>query len=113
MLSFFVLPLSALSEVQLFFEPVSIALLVSYSIISGDYLTLALGALFVAIIYFVNTFFAQGGVNPKLLLLFPFTWPLFYILVFIEYLSLIHSLKLIIAGDDIEWQNWERKGIAA
>lgn len=113
LLSFFVLPFSLISEIQLFFEPLSIALLVSYSLISGDYLTLALGTLFVAIIYYANAFFAYGGLNLKLLLLFPFTWPLFYILVCVEYVSLIHSIRLILAGEEIKWQNWERKGITS
>lgn len=46
-LSWFILPYSLLSELQLLFEPIGLTLLVAYSVISGDYLSFALGSLFV------------------------------------------------------------------
>jgi len=109
-LSFFVLPFSLLAEFQLLFEPIAIALLVTYSVISGDYISLALGSLFVFTLYVVNALFAHEG-RPKLILSFIFTWPLFYILVWIEYVALIKSIQLIFRGTDVEWQNWSREGL--
>jgi biofilm PGA synthesis N-glycosyltransferase PgaC len=110
-LAWFVLPFSLLAEAQLFFEPISITFLASYSFISGDYLSITLGALFVFVIYIVNAFFAHDGVSLRMLVLFPFTWPLFYFLVWVEYLALLKSLKMVIRGDDIEWQKWKRQGV--
>lgn len=110
-LSFFILPFSMLSEIQLFFEPIALTLLIAYSIISGDYLSLALGCLFLFIIYLVNGLFNHNKLNIKLVFSFFISWSLFYILVWIEYLALMKSLYMIIRGEDVVWQNWERKGI--
>lgn len=110
-LSFFVLPYAMLSEIQLLIEPISIALLFTYSIVAADFLSLTLGLLFIFTIYVVNAFFSQDGFRPKVLLLFPISWPAFYILVWIEFLSLLRSITLIYQGNDVTWQNWNRQGI--
>ncbi|MDD5083653.1 MAG: glycosyltransferase family 2 protein [Candidatus Moranbacteria bacterium] len=110
-LAWFILPFSILAEIQLFFEPISITFLASYSFISGDYLSITLGALFVFVIYLVNAFFAHDGVSLRRILLFPFTWPLFYFLVWVEYLVLLKSFKMVLRGDDVEWQKWKRTGV--
>jgi cellulose synthase/poly-beta-1,6-N-acetylglucosamine synthase-like glycosyltransferase len=110
-LSFFVLPFSLLAEVQLLFEPIAIALLVTYSVITGDYISLALGSLFVLVIYLVNALFSHEGIKLRYILIFPFTWPLFYILVWVEYIALMKGIRMVIRGDDIEWQQWERVGV--
>ncbi|OGM73930.1 hypothetical protein A2191_02640 [Candidatus Woesebacteria bacterium RIFOXYA1_FULL_38_9] len=109
-LSWFILPYSLLAEIQLLFEPLAITLLAAYSFISGDYLSLALGSLFVFVIYFVSAIFGENF-NPGLLISYFYTWPLFYFLVWIEYLALMKSLKLILRGEDITWQKWDRVGI--
>lgn len=110
-LSWFVLPYALLAEFQLFFEPIAIALLSTYSFISGDYLSLTLGVLFISISYIVVSLFSMQKPNLKYLALFPFTWPLFYFLVWIEYLALIRSFILILRDDDVVWQSWDRQGI--
>lgn len=100
-----------LAEIQLFFEPIALTLLIAYSVISGDYLSLALGNLFIFVIYLVNSLFSHSKINIGLLFSFFFSWGLFYILVWIEYIALIKSLHMIIRGDDVEWQNWQRTGV--
>lgn len=110
-LSWFILPYSLLSEAQLLYEPIAISLLITYSFVSGDYLSLALGASFIFIIYLVNALFSGVKVKVSLLFLYPLTWPLFYILLWVEYIALLKSLKLVIRGDDVVWQKWQRKGI--
>lgn len=109
-LSFFILPLSLLAEFQLLFEPIAIALLVTYSIVSGDYISLAIGSLFVLTLYIVNALFSHQK-KISLMFSFIFTWPLFYILMWVEYVALIKSIFLIVRGNDVEWQTWQRKGI--
>ncbi len=111
-LSWFILPYTLLSELQLLFEPLGIALLVTYSIVSADFLSLALGILFVFVTYLVNALFNGGSASLRLFPLFLVTWPLFYFLVWIEWLALVKSIAMIIRGDDIVWQQWDRKGIA-
>lgn len=111
-LSWFVLPYTLLSEFQLFFEPLGISLLVTYSILSGDFLSLALGIMFIFITYVVNALFSGEKLNLGLLPLFIVTWPLFYFLVWIEWLALVKSITMTIRGDEIVWQRWDRQGIA-
>lgn len=110
-LSWFVLPYSLLAEFQLLFEPIGFTLLATYSVISGDYLSMALGTLFIFVIYLVNAFFSGEKVRPQLILLFPLSWPLFYILVWVEYVALLKSLVMILRGDEIVWQKWQRQGL--
>ncbi len=111
-LTFMVLPLSLLSELQLFFEPIGATLLVVYSFVSNDYLSLTLSNLFVFIIYFVNSIFGDKKLRLKLLIMFFYSWALFYLLVWVEYLALIKSLKMIVRGEDVKWQNWQRLGVS-
>jgi biofilm PGA synthesis N-glycosyltransferase PgaC len=110
-LSWVVLPYALLAEVQLLLEPISVSLLLTYSVISEDYLSLALGMLFVFVIYLVNALFA-GRPNIKLLLLFPLSWIMFYGLVWIEYLALVRSITMVFRGYEVQWQTWNRKGVA-
>jgi len=67
--------------------------------------------LFISVIYIVNSFFSHRRSDIFLFLLFPFTWPLFYILVWVEYIALVKSLRMLIHGDEVEWQKWNRQGI--
>ncbi|HET7059884.1 MAG TPA: glycosyltransferase [Candidatus Saccharimonadales bacterium] len=110
-LCFFILPYSLLGELQLLFEPIGITLLVGYSLISGDYLSLGLGLLFIFVSYLVVGLFNQKKVDWKIILKFPFTWPLFYLTTWVEYIVLLKSMKMILRGGDITWQHWERRGV--
>lgn len=110
-LCWFILPYTMLSEAQLLFEPLGIALLLTYSMLSADFLSLALGILFIFATYLVNALFNGGQVNVRLFPLFIVTWPLFYFLVWIEWLALVKSIAMIVRGDEIVWQQWDRRGI--
>lgn len=110
-LSFFILPLAVISEIQLFFEPIFLSLLIGYSFISLDFISLAFGILFLFVVYLVNAIFNNKRIDFKLILMFPSTWLLFYFLVWIEFLSLLRSVILLVRGQNISWQKWERTGI--
>lgn len=110
-LGWFVLPFSLLAELQLLFEPIAITILVTYSFISFDYVSLALGTLFIAATYLVVGLFGKEF-KPGLLLRYPFTWPLFYVLVWVEYVVLLKSIWMSLRGEEITWQSWERRGVA-
>jgi hypothetical protein len=60
----------------------------------------------------VNALFSGEKLNLGLLPLFIVTWPLFYFLVWIEWLALVKSITMTIRGDEIVWQRWDRQGIA-
>ncbi len=110
-LSFFVLPFSMLAEVQLVFEPIAIAIVIAYSIVTAEYLSLAIGLLFILLVFIAVPMFHDTKPRPLLILYFPFVWPLFYMLDWIEFVSLYKSVKMIRQGKDVEWQRWDRKGI--
>lgn len=110
-LSFFVLPFSLLTEIQLLFEPIAITILVIYSIITSEFLSLAIGISFIFLVYFATSLFSGNKRRPMTILSFPFTWPLFYFLDWIEFMALWKSIKMIIKSQDVKWQKWQRQGI--
>ena len=111
-LSFFVLPFSLLAEAQLIFEPIAIAIVIAYSIVTSEYLSLAIGLLFILLVFVAVSLFHDNKPKPSLILAFPFVWPLFYLLDWVEFLSLYKSMQMIKRGKDVEWQQWNRKGIS-
>lgn len=113
-LSWFILPLSLFAEVQLLLEPIGATLLITYSVVSGEFVSLALSMLFVGISYFVVAVFGSRlslKERLRLLLLWPITWPLFYLVVWIEFHALLRSSHMVLRGDNLEWQKWQREGI--
>jgi poly-beta-1,6-N-acetyl-D-glucosamine synthase len=110
-LSFFILPLAMMSEAQLLIEPLAISILITYSFISGDYLSLSLGIFFIFQTYLITCIFNNSKLELGRLISFVYTWPLFYILVWIEFLALFKCILMSIKGEEIEWQSWKRTGI--
>lgn len=110
-LTWFILPFAMLAEIQLLFEPIGLALLAVYSIITGDYSSLILGALFVGLMYLVVGLFTERARYWYILLLWPFSWMIFYALVWVEYVALVKSIAATIREEGIAWQKWQRKGI--
>jgi len=110
-LSFFVLPFSMLAEIQLLFEPIALAILVTYSLVTSEYLSLAIGVAFIFLTYLAVSLFSNNRLRIGIILSFPFTWPLFYFLDWIEFLSLCQSIKMLRTGQEVEWQRWQRTGL--
>lgn len=110
-LAFFVLPFSLMTEVTLVFEPVAVAIMVAFVIVSSEYLSLALGICYIFLTFLaVPTFHTYP--RSHYVLYFPF-WPLFYFLDWVEFVALYKSLKMIRQGQQVEWQRWNRQGITA
>lgn len=108
-LAFFVLPFSMLTEIALFFEPIAIAIMIAYVIITSEYLSLALGIMYILLVFVTVPLF-HSRPRPHYMLYFPF-WPLFYFLDWIEFVAVFKSLKMIRQGQQVEWQSWNRQGI--
>lgn len=111
-LSFFVLPFSMLAEIQLVFEPIAITILIVFSIIASEFLSLGIGILFILLVYVATALFNDERPHPMLILSFPFTWPLFYFLDWVEFIALWKSFRMMRQGQEVEWQKWNRQGIA-
>jgi cellulose synthase/poly-beta-1,6-N-acetylglucosamine synthase-like glycosyltransferase len=108
-LSYFVLPFSLFSEIILIFEPIAIAIMIAYVMISGEFLSLALGMCYILLAFVaVPTFHTKPRFHY--IMYYPF-WPLFYFLDWVEFVSLYKSLKMVRHGKQVEWQKWNRKGI--
>jgi poly-beta-1,6-N-acetyl-D-glucosamine synthase len=113
-LSWFILPYTLMSEIQLLLEPIGATLLIVYSLLSSDFVSLSLSMMFVGISYLVVAAFGvKLSLRERLglLLFWPITWPLFYIVVWVEFHALLRSLHMVIRGDALEWQHWKREGI--
>ena len=93
------------------FEPMFFTLIWAYTIITGDYMSIGLSSLFILFTFVAAIIFGDTKVNKLNVFLFPSFWMLFYVLVLVEFFALIKSLDLIMAGEDVKWQNWARKGI--
>jgi cellulose synthase/poly-beta-1,6-N-acetylglucosamine synthase-like glycosyltransferase len=113
-LGWFILPSAVLSEIQLLLEPIGATLLLTYSFVSGEYVSLALSMLFVSVTYIVVSIFGTNiplQQRLSLLAFLPFTWPLFYLVVWIEFHALLRGAHMVLRGDSLEWQQWDREGI--
>lgn len=113
-MSWFILPYAMFSELQLLLEPIGATLLITYSVIANDYVSLALSMLFVGISYVIVAIFGKKLPMRQrfgLIALWPFTWLLFYIVVWIEFHALLRSAHMVLRGDTLEWQQWKREGI--
>lgn len=109
-LSFYQLPMSLIGEFLLFLSPLAISFMFFYTVFTWDYITVALNILFLGFFYLTTAFFA-GKFKPGLILLFPFTWTLFYYLIYVEYMAQLKSFYLMLRGQQVVWQRWNRKGI--
>jgi cellulose synthase/poly-beta-1,6-N-acetylglucosamine synthase-like glycosyltransferase len=112
-LSWIVLPYAVIGEVQLLFEPLFFTLIWTYTLVSGDYLSIGISSLFILFTFFSASLFGDKHTSKLTILYFPAFWLLFYILVAIEFLALVKSIDLYIEKKDADWQRWERKGIAS
>ena len=113
-MSWFILPYALFSELQLLLEPIGITLLVTYSLMASEYVSLALSMLFIGISYIIVAIFGRRLTLKQrlsLVLLWPFTWPLFYVVVWIEFHALLRSAHMVLRGGVLEWQKWQREGI--
>lgn len=110
-LTWFVLPFALLGEAQMFLEPLFATLLWSYTLISGDYLSLGISALFILPTYIAAIFFGDKKTIPLYLLLFPAFWLIFYILIVAEFLALLKSIGMLLNNQNVVWQNWNREGV--
>jgi poly-beta-1,6-N-acetyl-D-glucosamine synthase len=111
-LSFWVLPLAIIEETNLFFAPFAVSLIVGYTLITQDYISIAFGLLLIMFFYFTNAVFSRDR-SWKLILSFPFTWTIFFYFIWIEYMALVKSIYMLFRGEQVVWQKWTRVGIGS
>lgn len=112
LLSWFVLPLALLAELQLLFELPFIAFILFYSFFATNFLPLASGIMFVVSMFFLQVIFDERvDKRFSLSVLAPTVWLFFYVIVFVDTNALIKSIAGIVRGEEVRWQRWQRQGL--
>lgn len=110
-LSYLLLPFAMLAEIQLLFEPFAIAIILTYTFLTHEFISLAVGIMFIFLVY-IFAGVCQRHYNFSFIILFFFTWPLFFFIDWVELMALIKSIRMYIAKEEVRWQRWKRVGIA-
>ncbi len=111
-LSWFALPYSLLSEVQLFFEPLFVGFVLTHSLVTMNLSSFATLVLVISYMVLLTAIFHEKNHDLfKHLYYIPTTWILFYITVYVEYIALIKTFVSLIKKQEVKWQNWSRTGV--
>lgn len=111
-LTWLVLPIALYAELVLLLEAFILAFFFTYTIISNDYMPLAMMIAFMAILISLQvTVDSKKKFHANLLLLAPVAWLLFYIVDVVEFQALYRSLKRLFKRQGLQWQKWVRVGI--
>jgi len=108
-----VLPIALYAEFTLLFQGVFLAFFYSYTVLTHDYIPIAIVMAFMAIMVVIQVLSdSKSKFHLNLLLLAPIAWLLFYIVDIIEFQALCRSIKRLIKNENLTWQKWSRVGIA-
>lgn len=110
-LTFFLLPISMLFEVQLILEPVMFSTMLYYLIRNNRLDLLLAWIMYIIIIGFVSYAFGSKKNSIKSLILMPLYYFFQLLLVVAEIYALIGSINLYLRNKDVVWQSWARKGV--
>jgi cellulose synthase/poly-beta-1,6-N-acetylglucosamine synthase-like glycosyltransferase len=113
LLTYFVLPLALVGDIQLFFELLFIAFLYFYSVLINDFSSFISGIIIVGFMFVVQIFFDDDAKtrNLSFYLLAPIGWMLFYLVSYVEYTALVRGLASHVRRQEISWQRWQRTGV--
>lgn len=110
-LTHFLLPTTLFYEFELIFEPLLTLYGVYYLYKTTNFYPLLSWVIFTGIIYFIAFAFGSKR-NSKIAFIFlPLYFIFSYVLTFVEVSAMYKSLKLLLSGEDVVWQRWERRGI--
>ena len=113
-LSWLLLPAALYAEVLLLLELPLLTLFFTYIIYSGDYITLSMCILLIsALVSFQTSYDSQPRFHLRMLYYAPIAWLVWYVVDAVEFQALIRSLKRLKRKEGLEWQSWNRKGLAS
>ena len=111
-LTFGLMPLAILQEIQLLFEIPFIITLYVYSVLNHEFTSLMVAVFVVGMMFVVQfMFYDKSTRNVWFLLMAPIGWILFYVATYVEAYALVQSIRSFVFGQKVTWQKWERKGI--
>jgi len=112
LLTFFILPLTMLGELQLGFEIAFLTFLYIFSFLTNDFTSFYSGIIVVSSMFLIQVIFDNH--REKLwgfILLAPIGWLLFYVSTFVETSALFRALVGYIRKTEVTWQKWDRQGV--
>lgn len=111
-LTLVVLPIALFAEVLLLLEIPMLVIFYSYTFYYHDYLPLIINmALLAGVIGFQIITDPKARQHLNLLYLAPIAWVLFYFIDYVEFRSIIGSIRKIASGKKVVWQKWNRSGV--
>lgn len=112
LLSWFILPLALIGELQLSLEIAFLTFLYIFSFTTGDFTSFVSGIVVVGSMFIVQVIFDDHRESTiPFLLLAPIGWLLFYVSTLVETNALFKALWGYIRKKELTWQKWERKGV--
>jgi poly-beta-1,6-N-acetyl-D-glucosamine synthase len=112
LLTFFILPLTLVGELQLSFEIIFLTFLYIFSFLTNDFTSFYSGIIVVSSMFLIQVIFDNH--REKLwsfILLAPIGWLLFYVSTFVETSALFRALIGYIRKTEVTWQKWDRQGV--
>jgi poly-beta-1,6-N-acetyl-D-glucosamine synthase len=112
LLSWFILPLAIIGELQLSLEIIFLTFLYIFSFITGDFTSFISGIIVVGAMFIVQVVFDKHrDATLQFLLLAPIGWLLFYVSTLVETNALFRALWGYIRKQELTWQKWDRQGV--
>ncbi len=110
-LSFYILPAALFSNFQLVFEPWFMIFVFVYSYMTGDFTSYItwIGIEF-SMVILVALFERER--SARFFVAGPILWLLFFVSTYVEYHSLMATLRAVFLKKKVMWQKWDRKGCA-
>ncbi|MDD5749965.1 MAG: glycosyltransferase [Patescibacteria group bacterium] len=113
-LSMIVMPLAVFSEIQLLFELPFVIFLYVFSLLNSDFTSFMSGVVIVGFMFVIQfMFYEKSARRWSFVALAPIGWMLFYIATYVEMTALLRSIRMLLFHKELDWQRWNRKGIAA
>ncbi len=107
------LPLALYSEVELLFDFLIFGVFFYHSVSNGCIAGMLLAICTLAFMFYVVISSPYRKMRVTEYMRYIFTvWMLFYIATFVEYIALVRATVGFMRKQRVEWQKWERKGLA-
>lgn len=110
-LTHFLFPITLFYEIALIFEPLLIFTGAYYIYKTADFRGVFFWIGFTVVVQIIIFTFGSKKNSKSAFMLSPLNFMFSYLLTIVEVYAIYGSIKLVMAGQDVKWQNWNRKGI--
>lgn len=111
-LTWVIMPLAMLQELQLLLEIPFLIFLYVFSILNADFTSYMTGVLVVGLMFIIQfMFYDKSTRRLSFVALAPIGWLLFYMATYVEAWALVKSVQTFVFRKEVTWQKWDRKGV--